>query len=171
MQCIQHDPLKELWWYSSNTIGFDLDVTPHRLKGLAEHYDMAELMTPEQQQETKQSYQGIVVYRTYRQSENVIVYQQAYQQVHQPLYLQHVLATAFAKFMQTTDIHKRFQYGCGKEYNSKSTDTVYYYKNHIKCCVHANANAGFCLATNIDLIVNELKEIQNPRSRATTEQI
>tara|TARA_B110001450_G_C17345375_1_gene369222 strand:+ start:300 stop:488 length:189 start_codon:yes stop_codon:yes gene_type:complete len=58
-----------------------------------------------------------------------------------------------------------------KSITTVKVPTLYYYKNHIKCCVHANANAGFCLATNIDLIVNELKEIQDPRSRATTEQI
>lgn len=63
------------------------------------------------------------------------MYQQAYQQVYQPLYLQRVLATAFAKFMQTTDIHKRFQCGCGKEYNnSKSTDTVLLQKSYQMLC-------------------------------------
>ena len=59
--------------------------------------------------------------------------------------LRHALGRACAKFMQTKEIRKPLQCGCGAKYISNDHP----YQNNIKKCVHANA--GFWMATNIEL--------------------
>ena len=94
---------------TSDTIEFDIDEIPYPFKHLPRHYDMVELMTPEEQREAR-----IEKCRKYdarmRQEE---------------------LEASFAKFRQKKVFRKALQCGCGKKYERFAE-----YQKHINQCKH-----------------------------------
>ena len=94
---------------SSDTIEFDIDAVPYPFKRLPRHYDMVELMTPEElrlaHNERSRKY-----YAANRAS---------------------LVAASFAEFRQKNVFRKPLQCGCGEQYERFAE-----YQKHINQCKH-----------------------------------
>ena len=94
---------------TSDTIEFDIDEIPYPFKHLPRHYDMVELMTPEElrlaHNERSRKY-----YAANRAS---------------------LVAASFAEFRQKNVFRKPLQCGCGEQYERFAE-----YQKHINQCKH-----------------------------------
>jgi len=148
---------------SSDTIEFDLDAIPYQFKHLPRHYDMVELMTPEERRVARKETHR--KYYTANRDQIAEYYVEYYAENRDQILADRakaaasLVAASFAEFKQKWVLREFMQCGCGEEYVRYAE-----YRKHIDQCQHRHAT--FILAKDITLEtpgISKLYEMKEKR--------